>query len=403
LQFFPENEDHSLPSLVSEPTTQDFEQSKKTKKEVPDYMKSISTGVNDRKAQQAKYRAQVAEQRKRLLSRERRTKERKRLNKRADLVKKREQTIQEKRMQQLNNACDDTEAAWLHWDTKDTVASATLTNPSTSPPTARVGTALERHHMKVRLEVLKTIEESDYCSGDKMAALTSTRQLQALDYIVAGNKSVSPRTGKNLVESIETINIDVEGGGNGGGNGGGDRYNFSSSNNNKNNNSLFRTSYSSSRKQQQPVPPKKGRLRRQWHLFQPNPEVEKQRRKILEEKRKRIMFKKEKEQQELLRIQRYEEKLINDQRKQNEQREKYKGKGTRANKRNTARSGGRGSGHKNPRQRRGREDGGRGGGRTSARTSARTEQQIPQQVESWNSQQPFNREGEKDDAFESLW
>ena len=84
----PENENHSLPSLVSEPTTQDFEQSKKTKKEVPDYMKSISTGVNDRKAQQAKYRAQVAEQRKRLLSRERRTKERKRLNKRADLVKK---------------------------------------------------------------------------------------------------------------------------------------------------------------------------------------------------------------------------------------------------------------------------------------------------------------------------
>ena len=224
----------------------------------------------------------------------------------------------------------------MQWDVKDTAAPATLNSPATSPPIARVGTALERHHMKVRLEVLKTIEESDYCSGDKMAALTSTRQLQALDYIVAGNKSLSPRTGKNLVESIETINIDEGGIGNGGSHG----YNFGSSNNN-NNNSLFRTSYSSSRKQQQPVPPKKGRVRRQWHLFQPNPEVEKQRRKILEEKRKRITFKKEKEQQELLRIQKYEEKLINDQIKQNEQREKYKGKGTRANKDNTARNGGR--------------------------------------------------------------
>ena len=57
----------------------------------------------------AKYKLQIAEQRKKILSRERRNQERTRLNQRADVVNKRERTIFEKRIIELNNACDDVE------------------------------------------------------------------------------------------------------------------------------------------------------------------------------------------------------------------------------------------------------------------------------------------------------
>jgi hypothetical protein len=116
-----------LPSLINNPTQDDYDVSEadlQQKNSLPDYMKSISTGEDKMRKQREKYRQQVAEQRKVLMSRERRIKERKRLSKRVDIVKKRELNVKQRRRQELNAACDDTEEAWLNWDSNASITSS---------------------------------------------------------------------------------------------------------------------------------------------------------------------------------------------------------------------------------------------------------------------------------------
>ena len=98
-----------LPPLIEDATEEDHAHSRKKKESIPDYMNGISTGECSKEVRMAKYKLQIAEQRKKILSRERRNQERTRLNQRADVVNKRERTIFEKRIIELNNACDDVE------------------------------------------------------------------------------------------------------------------------------------------------------------------------------------------------------------------------------------------------------------------------------------------------------
>jgi hypothetical protein len=311
----------ALPTLADDPTEDDYANARKSTSS-PDYMKGISTGQNDAKVQMAKYRQQVAEQRKKMASRERRSKERQRLNQRAANVNRRERNVKERRMLELNTACDDVEEAWINWKvgSKQQKQQQQLQqqqqrdgrlDPAQQRSPKRQGTALEKHRMRARLEVLKTLEETEVMAGDKVGAMAASRLIAGLGYVNVGGKgdlvkncpdsnphhvSQSPRNAR-LVEASPSSTP-------------------SSS-------SLFRDSS----KTQQPAPPKAGTSRRQWHLFQPNPDLEQKRRKILQQRRKRSSWQKERQRRQQQQVEHNERKLKRQIREQEEQKLKYAGGG----------------------------------------------------------------------------
>ena len=77
--------------------------------------------------------------------------------------------------------------------------------------------------------------------------------------------------------------------------------------------------------QRSPAPPKKGTGRKQWHLFQPNPELEQSRRRILQQRRKRSSWKKQKIETEKKNKEQHLKKMKRKIRQQEEQRIKYQG------------------------------------------------------------------------------
>jgi len=65
----------------------------------------------------------------------------------------------------------------------------------------RNGTALEKHRMRARLEVLKTLEESDIMQGDKISAKDASRRIDNLGYINFGQDSFKNSSMNNNVNN----------------------------------------------------------------------------------------------------------------------------------------------------------------------------------------------------------
>ena len=157
--------------------------------------------------------------------------------------------------------------------------------------------------MRARVEALKTFEEFDHCAGDKVAAMEASRRVTNLAYIKVGGKSgglvkhdhVDPAVEAGAAANVDAAmerpesTMDVRSPRRA-------RYVESTrgSEGGVQSSSLFRST--SSGVATSPAPPKAGATRRQWHLFQPNPELLQQRKRILHERRKRAQWKKEREQ-----------------------------------------------------------------------------------------------------------
>ena len=124
--------------------------------------------------------------------------------------------------------------------------------------------------MKARLEVLRAVEESEAFMGDKLAERDSNMRIRSLRFEEIGQNGLfSRQKGAGVSTSNSPRTRRIAG--------------------------VPNPSKSDTNTRIHPQPPPKSQRRRHWHLFNPDPALKKERKKRLQERRKRNQWRKMKQ------------------------------------------------------------------------------------------------------------